>query len=106
MIVQKFVVLLAETTTGCDGRSVRQIWLGYNAFGRIGNCLFSHAFRYDSQKAAEHTHSLKRSTSPTSLTDTDNAPNAGLLAHDTHRTRQTLTGCSGDDDQKSFPKFS
>lgn len=43
---QRFVVLLDQTPD-------RQVWLGYDDGGRIGNCRFAEAFRYESEIDAE-----------------------------------------------------
>jgi len=40
MIAQKYIVLLGE-------RNGQQVWLGYDNIGRIGNCEYEQAIRYD-----------------------------------------------------------
>jgi hypothetical protein len=46
MMVQKFIVLL-------DERHGKQVWLAYNTLGRIGNAVFSEAFRYETYEQAK-----------------------------------------------------
>ena len=49
MIMQKYIVMLSSDPANTG----RQVFLGYDAGGRIGNASYQQAFRYDSEQAAK-----------------------------------------------------